>query len=164
MFDDVTNYQILKWVHILSAFLLFGTGLGSAFYKWMSDRSGNIHAQAVTAKHVVLADWIFTTPTVFIQPATGYLLLLELGIPITEPWVMMSFGLFILAGICWLPVVWLQIEMKNMAELAVQNNTALPEKYNLFARIWFALGWPAFIAIMIAVWLMVTKPDFGIWF
>ena len=159
MFEDITNYQVLKWFHIMSAFLLFGTGLGSAFYKWMSDRSGNIHAQAITAKHVVIADWMFTTPTVLVQPLTGYLLMRELGIPITEPWIILSFALFICAGACWLPVVWLQIKMQQIAEYAVQTGESLPEKYNQYARLWFILGWPAFIAMMVVVWLMVTKPD-----
>ena len=142
----------------MSAFLLFGTGLGSAFYKWMSDRSGNLAAQAVTARHVVLADWLFTTPTVIYQPVSGWLLLRELGIDLFEPWVMLSFGLYFLAGICWLPVVWLQIEMRDMADEALQGGTPLPERYHRLARIWFWLGWPAFIALVIAVWLMIAKP------
>ncbi len=159
MLEDFTTYNLLKWSHILSAFLLFGTGLGSAFYKWMSDRAGDLHAQAITAKHVVLADYLFTTPTVIYQPLSGWLLLRELGVPLTEPWVLLSFGLYILAGLCWLPVVGLQIQMRDMALLALQNGTSLPAAYDRKARLWFWLGWPAFLALVAVVWLMVAKPD-----
>ena len=159
MLEDFTAYNFLKWSHILSAFLLFGTGLGSAFYKWMADRSGDLHAQAVTARHVVLADYLFTTPTVIYQPVSGYLLLGELGLSISEPWVLASFGLYILAGICWLPVVYLQIQMRDIAVDALNSGTALPLVYHQKARLWFWLGWPAFLALVAAVWLMVAKPD-----
>ncbi len=162
MLEDFTAYNLLKWSHILSAFLLFGTGLGSAFYRWMADRVGDLHAQAVTARHVVLADYLFTTPTVIYQPLSGYLLLRELGLPLSEPWVVASFGLYLLAGICWLPVVYLQIQMRDMAVEALENGTPLPPKYYQKARLWFWLGWPAFLALVAAVWLMVAKPDLSV--
>ncbi len=162
MLEDFTAYNLLKWTHILSAFLLFGTGLGSAFYKWMADRSGDLHAQAVTGRHVVLADYLFTTPTVIYQPLSGYLLLRELGLPLSEPWVVASFGLYILAGICWLPVVYLQIQMRDLAVEALNNGRQLPTAYHQKARLWFFLGWPAFLALVLAVWLMVAKPDLSI--
>lgn len=162
MLEDFTSYNLLKWTHILSAFLLFGTGLGSAFYKWMSDRSGDLHAQAVTARHVVLADYLFTTPTVIYQPLSGYLLLRELAIPLNEPWVVASFALYILAGICWLPVVYLQIQMRDLAVEALEQRGELPTAYYQKARLWFWLGWPAFVALVLAVWLMVAKPDLAV--
>ncbi len=162
MLEDFTTYNLLKWTHILSAFLLFGTGLGSAFYKWMSDRSGDLHAQAVTARHVVLADYLFTAPTVIYQPLSGYLLLRELGLPLSEPWVVASFALYILAGICWLPVVYLQIQMRDMAVDALCSGLSLPTAYHQKARLWFWLGWPAFLALVAAVWLMVAKPDLSV--
>ena len=159
MLEDFTSYNLLKWSHILSAFLLFGTGLGSAFYKWMADRSGNLQAQVITAKHVVLADWLFTTPTVIYQPLSGWLLLRELGLPLSEPWVVASFALYILAGLCWLPVVCLQIQMRDLAVEALASGTELPTAYHQKVRLWFWLGWPAFLSLIIAVWLMVAKPD-----
>ncbi|MCF6198337.1 MAG: DUF2269 domain-containing protein [Hyphomicrobiaceae bacterium] len=159
MFEDFTSYNILKWTHILSAFLLFGTGLGSAFYKWMSDRSGNIEAQAITAKHVVLADFLFTTPSAIYQPISGFLLLQQLGTPLSEPWVVLSFVLYIIAGLCWLPVVWLQILMRDLALDALDKGQGLSQEYRRLARIWFWLGWPAFVSLIVAVWLMVAKPD-----
>jgi uncharacterized membrane protein len=159
MLDDFTPYNILLYTHILSAFLLFGTGLGSAFYKWMTDRAGDLHAQAITAKHVVLADYLFTTPTVIYQPFSGWLLLRELGLPLNEPWVMLSFALYFLAGACWLPVVYLQIRMRDMAGEALEQGLSLTPEYHRMARVWSWLGWPAFLSLTIAVWLMVAKPD-----
>lgn len=106
------SYTLLKTLHILSMVLLFGTGLGSAFYKWMADRSGNVAHIAVTNRHVVLADWIFTTPTVIFQPLSGFWMVYLLGLPWSTPWVLASF-LYALAGVCWLPVVWLQIRMQK---------------------------------------------------
>jgi len=159
MFEDLTIYNLLKSTHILSAFLLFGTGLGSAFYKWMADRSGNIEAQAVTARHVVLADFLFTTPSAIYQPVSGFLLLQQLAIPLNEPWVALSFVLYMIAGLCWLPVVWLQILMRDLVNEAVNKSQPLPPEYIRLARIWFWLGWPAFVSLIAAVWLMVAKPD-----
>jgi len=152
------EYLILKWMHILSAIVLFGTGLGSAFYKFMADLRGDIAAIAVVNRTVVSADWWFTTPTIIIQPLTGIAMLHLIGLPWTTPWVMWSFILYFMAGACWLPVVWLQIQMRDMAEVAVRDRTALPPRYHRYARIWFWLGVPAFIAMVIVVGLMVFKP------
>jgi len=151
------TYLILKYWHILSAFLLFGTGLGSAFYKWMADRSGNIQHIAVTNRHVVLADWLFTTPTIVMQPLTGLWMLSISQLPLSTPWVATSLGLYVFAGLCWLPVVYLQIKMRDMAEQAVITDNALPARYWQFTRLWFWLGVPAFISIIIVIFLMVFK-------
>ena len=113
------TYLILKYLHILSAILLFGTGLGSAFYKWMADRSGNIQHIAITNKNVVLADWLFTTPSVIFQPLSGIWMAHIIGLPLTTPWIMISLILFFIAGACWLPVVYLQIKMHKIAETSV---------------------------------------------
>ncbi len=154
------SYELTKWLHIVSALLLFGTGLGSAFYKLMADLHGDVRVLAVVNRHVVLADWLFTTPTVILQPVTGVYLLHQLGIPLLEPWAVIVYGLYALAGICWLPVVWLQIRMRDLAIAARENNTPPPAAYWRLQRAWFALGWPAFIALLAAMWLMVDKPDF----
>lgn len=154
-------YLSLKYLHILSMVVLFGTGLGSAFYKWMADRSGHIAHIAVTNRHVVLADWLFTTPTVIFQPISGLWMVYLVNLPLSTPWVAISLGLYILAGVCWLPVVWLQIRMRTLSESAVQQQTALPALYWHYARIWFWLGVPAFIAMMLVVLLMVFKASLG---
>lgn len=151
------TYLILKYFHIISAILLFGTGLGSAFYKWMADRNGNIQNIAITNKNVVLADWLFTTPTVIFQPISGIWLASIAHMPLTSPWIMWSIVLYIIAGLCWLPVVYIQIKMKNISAQAVQDNTQLPQIYWKYAKIWFVLGVPAFIAMVLVVLLMTLK-------
>ena len=150
-------YLSLKTIHLMSMVVLFGTGLGSAWYKWMSDRSGNVVHIAATNRQVVLADWLFTTPTILIQPLTGVGMLLLLDIPYTTPWVMASLLLYILAGACWIPVVWLQIRMQKLSEQANLTGCALPEQYWRYARYWFWLGVPAFISMVLIVLLMVYK-------
>lgn len=155
------TYLILKYLHILSMVLLFGTGLGSAFYKWMADRSGNVAHIAVTNRHVVLADWLFTTPTVIFQPISGLWMVYLLGLPLSTPWIASSLSLYVLAGVCWLPVVWLQIRMRNLADAAVISQTALPAQYWRYARLWFWLGVPAFIAMVLVVLMMVFKTSLG---
>ena len=156
----MSSYLIIKYSHIISMVLLFGTGLGSAFYKWMADRSGNVAHIAITNRHVVLADWLFTTPTIIIQPITGLWMLSIAQIPITTPWVLISLILYFIAGACWLPVVWLQIRMKAVANEAQETNQPLPLSYRRYCRYWFWLGIPAFLAMICVVFLMVLKPVF----
>lgn len=148
----------LKLVHILGAMLLFGTGLGTAFFMWRADRSGDVAAIATTARTVVLADWLFTAPAIVAQPVTGYLLAVEAGYRLTEGWILMSLGLYAVAGACWLPVVWLQIRMRDMASAASADGTKLPPEYRRYMRIWFALGWPAFAAVAAIFALMIYRP------
>ncbi len=151
------TYITLKYLHILSMVLLFGTGLGSAFYKWMADRSKNLEHINVTNRNVVLADWVFTTPTVIFQPISGIWMANIIGLPLTTFWISASIGLYILAGVCWLPVVWLQIRMSKISQTAIDNQKPLPDDYWMYARIWFWLGVPAFISMILVVFLMVFK-------
>ena len=137
--------------------LLFGTGLGSAFYKWMADRSNNLEHIAVTNRNVVFADWIFTTPSVIFQPISGIWLAYLAGIPLSTFWVSASLALYLLAGICWIPVVWLQIRMRKLADIALINQSTLSQDYWSYARTWFWLGVPAFISMVLVVFLMVFK-------
>lgn len=154
MFD----YQILKTIHIVSASLLFGTGLGTAFHFWMTHIRKDPKAIAIVAGNVVLADFLFTTPAVVVQPLTGFLMAFDLGFPITEGWIAWSLALYALTGACWLPVVWLQMRLHRMAKRAVAENAPLPPEYFRVAWIWFALGWPAFLAVLGIFYLMVFKP------
>jgi uncharacterized membrane protein len=151
------TYTLLKTLHILSMVLLFGTGLGSAFYKWMADRSGNLAHIAITNRHVVMADWVFTTPTVIFQPVSGLWMVHLLDIPLTTPWIAASLFLFFFAGACWLPVVWLQIRMQKISATAVAQGAPLPVFYWRMARWWFWLGVPAFTSMVLVVALMVFK-------
>jgi len=152
------SYLSLKTIHMFSMVLLFGTGFGSAWYKWMADRSGKVKHIAATNRQVVLADWLFTTPTIVIQPLTGFGLLVLLDIPLSTPWVSWSLVLYIIAGACWLPVVWLQIKMRQLSELASLTNSDLNEQYWQYAKMWLSLGVPAFSAMVVIVFLMVFKP------
>ena len=156
------SYLTIKTLHILSMVLLFGTGFGSAFYKWMADRSRNVTHMAITNRHVVLADWLFTTPTVIFQPLSGLWMVHQIGLPLSTPWVAVSLALYALAGACWVPVVWLQIRMQRLSEHSVETGTPLPEHYRRLARWWFWLGVPAFISMMLIVAMMVTKHVAGL--
>ena len=157
----MNTYLLLKWLHIISSVLMVGTGLGSAFYLFFANRSGCVAAQAVVARLVVRADMWFTTPTVIIQPLSGLLLAHWAGWPWHTPWIAASLALYVLAGACWLPVLWLQLRMARLADAAVQTQTPLPAVYWLYARWWEALGYPAFIAMTVVFFLMVNKP--GLW-
>ncbi len=152
------SYFILKYIHILSSTLLFGTGLGSAFYMWRANQSGNLDAMRFAAKNVVIADWIFTAPAVIIQPLTGFWLMAILHYPVTSKWIIWSLLLYIITGACWLPVVWLQIKMHEFLKQADEFKCKLPGKYYSYARMWFILGWPAFFSVLLIFYLMVFKP------
>lgn len=154
----MTLYEAVKIVHILSATVLFGTGLGTAWFMWQANRSGDVAAIAATARTVVLADWLFTTPAVIIQPLSGLWLIDIVGYAATEPWLMWAYGLYAVAGACWLPVVWLQIRMRDLAAGACATKAPLTPRYRHYARTWFALGWPAFGAVIAIFYLMVVKP------
>lgn len=154
----MSEYFWLKTLHVLSATILFGTGLGIAFFKWATDRSGNVQAIRVVAERVVLADWIFTTPAVLLQAVTGVMLAKIAGFPLTSGWVLYAIVLYVVAGGCWLPVVWLQIRMRDLALIAARESTPLDARYWRYARLWFWLGVPAFAAVVAIFGLMVWKP------
>lgn len=150
-------YLSLKWIHILSSVALVGVGFGSAFYLYFINRTRNIVAIAEVSKLVVRADYWFTAPAVVIQPLSGFAMVSMKGYSYTETWLLGTYVLFVLAGACWLPVVWLQIRMAKIAAENI-NNQALPENYWRYARIWQRLGMIAFPAMLIVYGLMVFKP------
>ncbi|MFS0756828.1 DUF2269 domain-containing protein [Noviherbaspirillum sp. 1P10PC] len=152
------EYVVVKWLHILSSTFLFGTGIGSAFYMLLTSLSRDVRATAVVVRHVVLADWLFTTPTIIIQPLTGFYLIHLAGYPLTSRWIMWTIALYLLAGACWLPVVWLQIRMRGFAQDAVKAGTELPPIYWRYLRYWVLLGILAFLALVVVFYLMVAKP------
>ncbi len=151
-------YTILKVVHILSATVLFGTGLGTALHFWLANRTGDVRAIAVSARSTVFADFAFTAPAAVVQPLTGVALALMAGFPLSSPWIVISIALYLLAGACWVPVVFIQLRMRRMAEDAVASDRRLGPAYQRLLRTWFALGLPAFIALAAVFWLMVAKP------
>lgn len=151
-------YLLIKWLHILSATIMFGTGLGIAFFKWITDRTGDVRAIRDSSERTVLADWIFTTPSALIQPVSGIAMAHLAGYPLMTGWVFWSSVLYVLAGCCWLPVLWLQLRMRTLARVADNDGAPLPALYWRYARIWFWLGVPAFAALLVVFWLMVAKP------
>ncbi|NVM75930.1 putative membrane protein [Duganella sp. SG902] len=148
----------IKWLHILSATFMFGTGFGTAFYMFFANRSGNVPAIAVVTRLVARADWWFTTPAIIIQPLSGLWMMHLAGFPLGSRWIVWSIALYLLAGACWLPVVWLQLRMRDMAALAAAQGAALPSRYWQYEKIWTGLGFPAFGALLVVYWLMVHKP------
>ena len=152
------EYLAVKWVHILSATLMFGTGFGTAFYMFFVNRTRNVQAMAVVTRLVAKADWWFTTPSVILQPLSGFWMIHLAGFPLSSRWIVWSFALYLLAGACWLPVVWLQLKMRDMAARAAANGAQLPARYWRYEKIWTALGVPAFVGLLVVYWLMVHKP------
>lgn len=151
-------YLALKWVHVLSSTVLFGTGIGTAFQMVWAMRQDAPGVIASTASGVVWADWIFTTPAGIMQPATGVALVLMSGYSLSEPWLILTYILYALAFCCWLPVVKLQLRIRDLARQAHENGRDLPPEARRVYRVWFLLGWPAFAALIAIFWLMVAKP------
>lgn len=152
------DYLTIKTIHILSSVLMVGTGFGTAFYLFFANRSRSVEAIAVVSRLVVRADWWFTTPAVIVQPLSGAWMIHLAGYPLDAFWIKASLALYVIAGACWLPVVWLQVRMGRMALAAHAANTELPAQYWRYARRWELLGYPAFIAMLAVYWLMVHKP------
>ena len=152
------DYFILKFVHVIGAAVLLGTGSGIAFFMLVAHRSGDVAFIARTASVVVLADYLFTASAVVLQPITGFLLVYVLGIELTQGWVVASIALYIVAGAFWLPVVWIQSQMRDLAREAAASGAPLPNRYHRLFRIWFAFGFPGFGAVLLIVWLMIAKP------
>jgi uncharacterized membrane protein len=152
-------YLTLKALHIVGAAILFGTGIGIAYFLYRADRTGNIPALATTLRHVVAADYVFTATTAIFQPVTGFALAYLSGVSLSQTWIVASLLLYLLVGACWLPVVVLQIRMRDIAEKALRDQAkSMPEPYRRVMRIWFFLGWPAFLSVLVIFWLMVAKP------
>jgi uncharacterized membrane protein len=149
------EYLLVKWLHIISSTILFGTGIGSAFYVFMANRSREVTSIHFAARTVVVADFLFTAPAAAIQLLTGLWLT---GYSLSDGWVQWGLALYFFAGACWLPVVWMQIEMRNIARIALETNKPLPERYWQRKRWWTVLGSLAFPALVIVFYLMVAKP------
>jgi uncharacterized membrane protein len=152
------DYVTLKWLHVLSSTLLFGTGLGSAFYMYFASRTRDARVVATVVRYVVIADFAFTTTTVVFQPVSGFWLAHLAGFPLGSRWIVWSTALYVLAGVCWLPVVWMQIRMRDLAQAAAARDEPLPAAYWSYLRVWTILGMPAFVALVLVFWLMIAKP------
>lgn len=153
---------VYRLLHVIGATVLFGTGAGIAFFMVMARRTGDPALIAHVAGTVVIADTVFTATAVIAQPVTGYLLAREIGWPLTEGWILLSLCLYALTGLFWLPVVWIQIRLRDLARKAAQNGEPLPPEWQRLYRIWFACGFPAFFAVVAIIWLMLAKPDISL--
>lgn len=153
--------DLLRFLHVVGATILFGTGLGIAFFMMMANRTRDPVRIAHVAGTVVVADTVFTATAVVAQPVTGVLLAREVGWPLTEGWIVLSVVLYVATGVFWLPVVAIQIRLRDLARRAAAEGTALPAEYHRLYRIWFACGFPAFFAVLGILWLMLTRPAIG---
>jgi uncharacterized membrane protein len=155
----MTGYFLLKFLHVIGATVLLGTGAGIAFFMLMAHRTGDARLIAGTARIVVIADMVFTATAVIAQPVTGILLARAAGYPLGEGWIVASILLYLFTGAFWLPVVWMQARMRNFARAAAEAGEGLPGAYHRLFRWWFAFGFPAFAAVLLIFWLMITRPE-----
>jgi uncharacterized membrane protein len=154
----MTLYLIIKIIHIISATILFGTGLGIAFFMFSSHYTNDLREKFFATRLTVLADYVFTAPAAIVQPLTGFWLVREGGYHWAERWLTATFIIYIIAGCCWLPVILIQIQMKQILARALISGAPLSMHYHRLFRVWFILGWPAFIGLVIVFALMVLKP------
>ena len=154
------TYLVLKYFHVLGAVVLLGTGVGIAFFMLQAHRTGDVGHIAHTARTVVLADFLFTAVAVVAQPVTGLLLAHQTGLPLTEGWVVVSLSLYVVVGAFWVPVVFMQKRMGDLAQTAQARGEPLPEEYHRLFRRWFLFGFPGLGLVAAILWLMIAKPSF----
>lgn len=152
---------LLRWLHVIGATVLLGTGAGIAFFMLMAQRTGRADLVAHVARTVVVADFAFTTSAVIAQPVTGLFLAHLVGWKLTEGWLLLSIALYVVTGLCWLPVVAIQMRIRRLAEAAARAGAPLPEEERRLFRIWMILGVPAFLAVLAIIWLMLERPVIG---
>jgi uncharacterized membrane protein len=153
------EYFVVKYLHILSSTFLFGTGVGTAFYLLLASVSRDVRVVAAVARYVVIADWLFTATTIVFQPLSGWYLARLMGLPLTTPWLYWSIVLFVVAALCWLPVVWLQMRLRDIAVDCAARGVPLPPRYTRHFATWVALGVPALFSFLAIFYLMVAKPS-----
>jgi len=154
----MTLYFLVKYLHVLGAIVILGTGTGIAFFMLMAHRSGNAAFIARTAATVVIADMLFTLTAVLLQPVSGGVLMMLSSTAVTERWLMTSLGLYAVAGLFWVPVIFMQMEMRDLAREAAMKSQPLPPRYFALYRRWFLFGIPGFGSVMAILWLMIAKP------
>jgi len=150
--------DLLRWLHVIGATVLLGTGAGIAFFMLMAVRTRRPDLIAHVAQTVVVADLLFTATAVILQPITGALLAHALRWPIAHGWIALSLGLYVVTGAFWLPVIWIQVRLRDLAREAVLRDAPMPPRFDRLYRVWFACGFPAFAAVLAIVWLMLTRP------
>ncbi len=151
-------YTVTKTIHILSSTILFGTGIGIAFFMFRSTFTQELNEKFFAARTTVLADTFFTLPAVIIQPLSGIALIHLGGFNWDDFWLTATYAIYVLAGVCWIPVVWIQIQLKDMIQEYLKRKSELPERYHRLFKMWFLLGWPAFVGLVVVFYLMIAKP------
>jgi uncharacterized membrane protein len=151
------DYVTIKWLHVLSSTMLFGTGIGSAFYLLLATLGRNARAVATISRQVVITDWVFTATTAVFQPLSGFWMMHLAGTPWSTPWIAWSLGLYALALACWFPVVWIQLRLRDLSSKAAADGEVLPPAYWRLFRWWVALGFVAFAAFLVIFYLMVAR-------
>jgi len=152
--------DLVRWLHVIGATVLLGTGAGIAFFMLMAQRTGEPRLIAHVAGTVVVADFLFTASAVVLQPLTGFWLAHLIGWPLGEGWIALSLILYAVTGLFWLPVVWIQMRLRTLASGAAAKGTALPSAYHRLFSIWLACGFPAFLSVLAILWLMLARPHF----
>lgn len=158
----MTAYFLLKYLHVIGATVLLGTGAGIAFFMLLAHRTGNAQVVAGVARIVVIADFVFTATAVVAQPVTGVLLAWSVGYSLRDGWIIASIALYLFTGAFWLPVVWMQARMRDLARAAAAAGEPLPPAYHRLFHLWFWFGFPAFGAVMAIFWLMIARPDLSL--
>jgi uncharacterized membrane protein len=151
-------YHTLKYVHVIGASVLLGTGAGIAFFMLLAHRTGDARSVAAVARIVVIADFVFTATAVVVQPITGVALVMHVGYAFSEQWIVLSIILYLVTGAFWLPVVWMQARMRDLARASAEAGRPLPAAYRRLFGLWFAFGFPAFGAVATIFWLMIARP------
>lgn len=153
------TYFVLKFLHVIGASVLLGTGAGIAFFMLMAHLSGRPTVIAGVARIVVFADFVFTATAVVAQPVTGVLLVRNVGYSFSDAWIIWSIVLYLVIGAFWLPVVWMQMRLRDLAAAAASAGTELPREYHRLFWTWFVFGFPAFAAVVAIFWLMISRPQ-----
>ncbi len=153
------SYLLLKYIHIVGASVLLGTGAGIAFFMLLAHRTGDAKVVAGVARIVVIADFLFTASAVVLQPITGILLARLAGYSLMDGWIVLSLILYAITGLFWLPVVWMQMRMRDLAIAASRSGEPLPREYHRLFWAWFAFGFPAFASVAAIFWLMIARPQ-----
>lgn len=154
----MTLYFFVKYLHVLGAIVILGTGTGIAFFMLMAHRSNDASFIARTAAIVVIDDMLFTLTAVLLQPVSGGILMMLSSTAMSERWLATSLVLYAVAGLFWLPVIFMQIEMRDLARVAAAQSQPLPPRYFALFRRWFLFGIPGFGSVMAILWLMIAKP------
>lgn len=151
-------YALTKIIHIISSTIFFGTGIGTAFFMLQSWFTPHLQEKFYAVRHTVLADYLFTLPAAILQPLSGIALIYLGGHEWSDLWLILTYCTYIFIILCWIPVVWIQITLKQIVAVCLKNKVSLPQRYHTLFKIWFILGWPAFLGLLFIFYLMVVKP------